>query len=281
MMINEGEKLINAMPLLVSLRMHGGDFDKARFIIEKVYETMAPEGEDVNKVAFEDKVDDIAWLLKPFRLRVKKSFLLWPDLKNGEWMPKRVWVRMENFADTTGVELSMMNIYYLRFAGLFKDKPTQTDKEQKKGVDLVKQGFKERAEQRKYEKALADMLGHLVKRKVWSWKRMCFVDADYVTGDVMRLGQRLLRMDEGFKYWLIKYFEDTMDWFVRAYAVVFEQGGEDVGVIFEHGDGWIKALEDVAATGVMKDLDHVYNKNVHEIWGYLKRQKQAAMAVNK
>lgn len=250
-MITKGN-INRVMPMIMALKAHGNDYDSARYLIERICEIFYGK-EKAGGMGFEEKLAAVNESLKPIKKRVFKVIWMWP--KWGEWWwPRRLWVRQENFADTKGIELSMANIYFLRF------------------TDVIKNSNNDEA---KYKKAMGDFIGHLVIRKRWSWRKMRMERLPYHSKEVLELGHKMLGLPAGVQYWLINYFEDSLRFFVRMFSEVFggEGDGDDKPSMFKNGEGWIAILEDVALQGAYGDFNKVCETEAVTIWLFLKHQK--------
>jgi len=240
------------MPLVMALKAHAGDFDSVEFLVNKICELVY--GDEVKEMSFGQKLEKVNDALMPIKKRIMRTVWLWP--KWGEWWwPKRLWIRQENFADTKGIELSMANIYFLRF------------------TEAAKKGNEDEA---RYKKALGDFLGHLIIRKKWSWSKFGFERVQYHSKDVLELGARMVNLPAGVQYWLINYFEDSLRFFVRMFSDVFGgevPDGDKSPSMFKNGEGWIAILEDVALQGAYGDFNKVCETEAVTIWLFLKHQK--------
>lgn len=296
------------MPLLMALRAYGKDFDAAAVLVERIWDltTPGPSLERRGEIGFDEKLKYVAGLLGEINKRVIKVLWLWPSWlrlrsatglrsangrkeKEFRWLPTVVWVREEHFANTKAIELSMANVYFLRFAEAARkvgnaDQPTTTPDP----------SLKRRGTQARYEKCLAELLGHLVIRKRWNWRKMRLERTKYHSREVLELGKVLMDgLDETTKFWLVNYFEEQLKLFVRMFPGVFgtstpisdqEDGGlrqaqaDKAKGIFPNGQGWIAILEDVALQGAYGDFEKVCDTEAVTIWLFLEHQKIKAAA---
>jgi hypothetical protein len=70
---------------------------------------------------------------------------------------------------------------------------------------------------------------------------------------------------------VFQYFEQMNNAFIKRYDDVFSGG--DGKPLFKNGEGWLAMLADIAETGVMGDLDKVYQSNAISLMMYV-QQKQ-------
>ncbi|MCP9764943.1 hypothetical protein [Lacihabitans soyangensis] len=319
------------MPLLMALRSYGQDFDNAAVLVERIWSLTSPqpprpsdtppwEGGEGSRgeTGFAEKMAYVAGLLKDVNKRVVKRIWVWPswlrlpsdpfgsaqgtklrerrmDVKFSLF-PKLVWVREEHFANTKAIELSMANVYFLKFAEVAKKvaagQTTTTPGRDHPQPLLPKEGSNKEAKQ--YEKALGELLGHLVIRKRWNWRKMRLERTPYHSRQVLELGKVLNdSLPEVMKLWLVNYFEEQLKIFIRMFPGVFgasaplsNQNGEGLRQaqadipkgIFPNGQGWIAILEDVALQGVHGDFEKVCDTEAVTIWLFLEHQKIKAEA---
>ena len=293
------------MPLLMALRMYGRDFDAAAVLVERIWTSVATADRptrpdkgaartDKETVPFAEKLEYVAGMLAEINKRVIKVLWLWPSWKKKRWWPTLVWVREEHFANTKAIELSMANVYFLRFAEAAKARPVTTDRPN----GGAKNADAEKKWQMRYEKCLAELLGHLVIRKRWNWRKMRLERTKYHSREVLKLGKVLMEaLDETTKYWLVNYFEEQLKLFVRMFPGVFgtstaaadrslsdqeseaskKHSHQEKG-IFPNGQGWIAILEDVALQRAYGDFEKVCDTEAVTIWLFLEHQKIKAAA---
>lgn len=299
------------MPLLMALRAYGRDFDAAAVLVERIWEAAPADTSDrpnggagsngetasMPSVPFEDKLEYVAGLLAEINKRVIKVLWLRPSWKKKRWLPVLVWVREEHFANTKAIELSMANVYFLRFAEAARKMVGNTKQLRnhpqplRNVAPLEKEGSNKEA--MRYEKCLAELLGHLVIRKRWNWRKMRLERTQYHSREVLKLGKVLMDgLDETTKLWLVNYFEEQLKLFVRMFPGVFgappaPDGGADEASapkshkdkgIFPNGQGWIAILEDVALQGAYGDFEKVCDTEAVTIWLFLEHQKIKAAA---
>lgn len=279
------------MPLLMALRMYGRDFDAAAVLVERIWAQTTPdpslERRGIGEAGFEKKLEYVAGMLAEINKRVIKVLWLWPSWKKKRWWPTLVWVREEHFANTKAIELSMANVYFLRFAEAAKARPVTEDRPN----GGAKNADAEKKWQKRYEKCLAELLGHLVIRKRWNWRKMRLERTKYHSREVLELGKVLMDgLDETTKYWLVNYFEEQLKLFVRMFPGVFgtsaslsdQEDGASTNKqpkgIFPNGQGWIAILEDVALQRAYGDFEKVCDTEAVTIWLFLEHQKIKAAA---
>lgn len=154
------------------------------------------------------------------------------------------------FANTTGIELAMANIYYLRFA-----------------TSQSIESFNE-------------LIAILCRPRRWNWwfrrlgssydgeDRIAYNSIE--TGKVAKVFRKKLQV--GYSFAVLQYFESMNKRFMDAYKEVFE-ADESAKQLFANGEGWIATLEDVAKDGVHGSFERVCGVNAHTIWMYLKHNK--------
>jgi hypothetical protein len=69
------------------------------------------------------------------------------------------------------------------------------------------------------------------------------------------------------------WWQQENEAFFERHKKVYEgaKGGKS---IYENAEGWEAALEDVAESGALGDLDKVWNTNADTVWGFLKHKRQ-------
>lgn len=230
-------------PWVVQLKAFGNDFDKAEVLINIIYNKIFKKG---TAETLTERLTAISQLLDPQKKRMFTT--IW--LRKNWFVWYRVFIPKDNFADLKGIELSMANIYYLRYATCKKETP-EAD----------------------YVRHLGNILGHLVKHRRFSWRKMAYEWCSYDTAQAIATGQRLLKqLSTGKRYWLLNYFEDTNRQFIEYYKSVFESES-DGQTLYPNGEGWIALLEDIARDGVHGEFKQVSNTEVHTLFLYLKHQK--------
>lgn len=190
---------------------------------------------------------DLAWLWnsklvrKPFE-RVKVA---------GEWC----YLPAPNYADTTGVELALCNMYYLRFA-------TSGGKDNKALGNLLAVICR--------PLALASLSSRLLFGKLRSDAKAKREEFDSARCENRAAG--FLDLPLWQAYSILQFWEGMNEQFLEIYATVFE-GDDGEKPLFENGEGWIAVLEDIARDGVHGDFERVCGTNVHTLWLYLKHCK--------
>ncbi|MDP1814401.1 MAG: hypothetical protein Q8K92_08130 [Leadbetterella sp.] len=276
---------------------------------------------DMAAVPFEEKLKYVAGLLAEINKRVIKVLWLWPSWlrlrsatglrlpsaqlrehrsatgrkdREFRWLPTLVWVREEHFANTKAIELSMANVYFLRFAEAARKMVGPSTGTPAAPLVVTQDTI----HSKRYEKCLAELLGHLVIRKRWNWRKMRLERTKYHSREVLRLGMVLMDgLDETTKLWLVNYFEEQLKLFVRMFPGVFgtstaaadrslsdqeseaskKHSHQEKG-IFPNGQGWIAILEDVALQGAYGDFEKVCDTEAVTIWLFLEHQKIKAAA---
>jgi hypothetical protein len=275
-----------ALPLLLALKSHGKDFDLAEILIGRIWDLMKVEfGFKKNSQAdLEQQMELVAKCLELVNKRALKRIWLWPSWRMRRWWPVLLWVREELFANTKSIELSMANVYYLRFADVVK---VLGNSKSKKDSPRPLNYTRTEKESARYDKAFGELLGHLVIRKRWNWRKLKLERVKYHSREVLALGRQLLgSIDDSTKLWLVNYFEEQLKLFVETFPAVFghqDNGTEGVSVgmdapMFQNGHGWIVVLEDVALQGAYGDFDKVCDNECVTIWLFLEHQKIKANA---
>lgn len=229
-------------PWVVQLKAFGHEFDHAAALIEILHKKIFGKKD----YSLSKKLTDISPLLDPQKTQrlqhiwLRRNWLSW----------YRVYVPKANFADIVGIEMAMANIKYLSFATT--DQAAGTEVQAKK---------------------LGDMLGHVVKHRRFSLKKMKYEWCTYDTAKATATGRRIVKqVSTGKKYWLLNYFEDTNRQFIEYYKSVFE-GDSESRSLYPNGEGWIALLEDIARDQVHGEFNQVSNTEVHTLFLYLKHQK--------
>jgi hypothetical protein len=224
------KQLKSVLPLLAQLQRFSDDADSTLMIVEQLCQSL--ETDDIEKIKwlFSAKI-----LKKPFR-RVRIGW---------RWF----YLPAENFLNTSGIELAMSNIYFLRFV---------------KNNDA---------------RAFAHLLSIVCRPRRWNWWFRRFRN-DYDSDD--RVPYNSLKSEavaDGFRKLpigtamaIFMYWQAMNEKFMGDYGEVFE-GDESSKALFENGEGWIATLEDVAKDGVHGNFEKVCGVNVHTIFMYLKHNK--------
>jgi hypothetical protein len=267
-------ELVQIMPMLIQLQHYGGDYDSVVFIFREVlgvlaarishFESLSDRAQSV-KVLSDGEVlvfmNRFSWLLTERIEKKPFDFVLMGGLKY--FLPE------PNFSDTSGIELAMCNIYYLKFTevlgagSLEKTHPAFQ-------APLPGGDFHDRSAE-----YLCNLLA-IICRPNRAKKREVY-DSDVSEARVAVFKD----LPVGEAYCILQYWSSMNALFMKMYSEVFspasDSGDDDAG-LFENGEGWLATLEDIAKDGVHGDFDKVCDKNVHTLWMYLKHQKIMADA---
>ena len=161
---------------------------------------------------------------------------------------KRLMFAKDNFEDTTSLEFSLANIYYLSFTKPNEEKPD-------------------------FE-ALYSLMAIFIRprqQKLWDWKHTN--KRDEYDSDKAVINAKFLRENLPFGLTLafLEWFQHTNNNFLERNKELLEGG--DGKPLFFNGEGWIAMLEDIAESGVHGNFDDVCNKPVHTIFMYLRHTK--------
>ncbi len=229
--LNE-KQIKQVLPIVLQISGYGSDSEFALMAMSKLCK--------IFKIKFEE-ASKLEWLWatkithKPFRF-----------VRLG-WT--RYWLPDENFANTSGIELAMANIYYLRFATA-------------PNID-----------------AFAELLAILCRPRRWNWwfRRMSndYDGDDRIAYNSLKASKEAIKFKNlpiGYSYAILQYFESMNSNFIKSYPEVFE-ADDSTKQLFANGEGWIATLEDVAKDSVHGTFDKVCGINAHTIWMYLKHNK--------
>jgi hypothetical protein len=255
-MVKRISEIEEVFPLVEMLMVYGHEFDQAEDILKRIYD-LRTNKKDVQP-SLDVMLDVVKEWLPPFFDRKIK----WFRLRGHRWWQWHlIHVREERMADTVGIELSMLNVYYVAYARALDSfvnagqNPAGTEKE-------------------RYLMARSKLLGHIVKRKKWNWLKWKWDNAEYDAHSCNVLGEVLSRRcKEGLLMWLIRYYEASNEAFMDMCKSLDSGDGE---VLFNNGEGWTSVLFDLAKEGVFGDLDKVSNVPVHTILVYLQMNKVKA-----
>lgn len=164
---------------------------------------------------------------------------------------RRYYLPKPKFADTTAGEVSLGNMYYLAMSNPQAPNP--------------------------------EMLYWLAAtfcrpRRLGWWFRTFSKDYD---GDdrepfnsirTERRAEKFKKLKTGVLIAVLQYFEYLNNEFVLRYTDVFE-GDPGMKPLFQHGEGWLALLEDVAESAPFGNYEEVFAKNVHTVWLYLRHKK--------
>jgi hypothetical protein len=234
------------------------DADYQTSLVEIVYRKIfkIKKGEEPSMVVKLERVKD--WL-PPF-LKPKFNWLL---VKGNKWYKYHlVFARAERFSDTLAFEYSILNMYYVRYSNACKNmaKATYVNKP---------------AAMTAFKSARAQLLGHIVKRKRWSWNKLAWVSAAYNGVKCQEIGEALQDSEYGISSWLLRYFEDMNKQFLDMVNKLSDED-QDCEEIFKNGEGWSAILYNVAEKGVFGDFNKVAFEPLHKIVNYLNINKKEA-----
>ncbi len=249
-------------PYVEYLLMSPSDFDQNNALLNLIYSKVkkiknkgqGPSMDEVMNVAKE-------WF-PPF---LKRKFS-WFVVRGDKWYKYHIlWVRKERFNDTLAFEYSILNMYYVRYSNACK---------QMAKVPHVKK----EAAYKSFLKVRADLLGHIVKRKRWSWRKWTWESAPYNGDKCIAIGESLKNYSFGVTSWLLRYYEDMNKEFLEIVNAMSddEEGGEE---IFKNGEGWNAILYNIAEKGVFGDFNKVANEPIHKLVNYLNINKKEAKEV--
>lgn len=230
------------LPLVLQMNGFGTSAEFALTILHRICELLNVSLEDAEKLSWlwTKKVQK-----KPFKfLRLGWRFYFLPD---------------ENFSNTSGIEVALLNMDYLRFVG----------QKNKKG-DFVKKPD--------YE-ALADLMSKVCRpiRLNFFFRRFKndWDGDDRIPFNSLKSeaeAKRFKKLPIGDVLAILSYFENMNERFLESYKEVFD-ADEGTRQLFYNGEGWISTLEDVAKDGVHGNFSEVCDLNVHTIFMYLKHRK--------
>lgn len=230
-------QLLRILPIIVQLHAHKDNFQYIIGCLKKIVVILR-----LGNVEMFWALKKLQWLwttkidFKPF-----ESFRIgWTSY----FLPE------PNFENTSGIELAMANIYYLKFA------TTQ---------DIG---------------AFNELLAIFCRPRKWNWWWLRLIGKysgddriayySMKTAKVAKIFRKKLPV--GYSFAILQYFESMNKQFMGFYKEVFEKD-ESTKQLFANGEGWIATLEDVAKDGVHGEFDKVCEQNAHTIWMYLKHNK--------
>ena len=255
------------LPLLMQLKYYGHDYDKVIQIFKAVLRALKVSFSD-NNIVILNFLEKMLWLINA---KVRSKPFLFVTVNR-----KKYYLPAENFADTSGLELAMANIYYLKLATIREpERPTpSTDN----GAVSVSQ-----------TKYLNLLLATICRTSTSSTSRASVTDLftkngkkvirdDFDSEICEEAAEGFDEMDLGEAYAVLQYWESMNADFMQAYKQVFSNDDDDSPGLFEGGEGWIAVLEDIAKDGVHGDFERVCGTNAHTLWMYLKHQRVMAVA---
>jgi hypothetical protein len=199
--------------------------------------------DELLKITGSGSYAEMAWLwdskliTKPFeRVRVARKWCYLPA---------------PNYGDTSGIELALTNMYYLRFA-------TSGGKDNKALGNLLAVIC------RPEQNWLRTFRRFLTTLELISAKR-----SDFDSEKCESRAAGFLELPLWKAYSILQYWEGMNEQFMKIYAPVFAGDNGD-RPLFENGEGWIAVLEDIARDGLYGNFEKVCGTNAHTLWLYLK-----------
>lgn len=236
------KQLKEVLPLVLQMKGFGATADYALQILNKLCSTLKVSITEAEKLSWlwSKKIEK-----KPFKfVRIGWRFY---------WLPE------ENYSNTSGIELAMSNIFYLRFVGQIG----------KKGEVIKKPDFE----------ALADLMAVVCRPIRWDfffrkWRHDWDGDirVPYNSLKSEAAAKRFKKLPIGEALAVLSYWENMNEQFLNIYSEVFESD-ESIRPLFKNGDGWLATLEDVAKDDVHGNFTQVGELNAHTIFMYLKHRK--------
>lgn len=160
----------------------------------------------------------------------------------------------DNYANTSSIEMALLNIYYLSFVR--KSEPV-TDNLYLIAATICRP---ERKDLKLFRKLIERWTGD--RREVFN---------SVLSEERAKLFKE--KAPYGAMIAVLQYWEAMNNRFVKRFDDVFNGG--DGKQIFHNGEGWLAMLADVAEVGVMGNLDKVYETNAYSLMMYvLQKQKK-------
>lgn len=160
----------------------------------------------------------------------------------------------DNYANTSSIEMALLNIYYLSFVR--KDNPV-TDNLYLIAATICRP---ERKDLKLFRKLIERWTGD--RREVFN---------SVLSEERAKLFKE--KGPYGAMIAVLQYWEAMNNRFVKRFDDVFNGG--DGKQIFHNGEGWLAMLADVAEVGVMGNLEKVYETNAYSLMMYvLQKQKK-------
>lgn len=160
----------------------------------------------------------------------------------------------DNYANTSSIELALLNIYYLSFVR--KNNPV-TDNLHLIAATICRP---ERKDLKLFKKIVERWTGD--RREVYN---------SVLSEERAKLFKE--KAPFGVMIAVLQYWEAMNNRFVKRFDDVFSGG--DSKQIFQNGEGWLSMLADVAEVGVMGNLEKVYETNAYSLMMYvLQKQKK-------
>lgn len=160
----------------------------------------------------------------------------------------------DNYANTSSIEMALMNIYYLSFTR--KHEPV-TDNLYLLVATICRP---ERTDLKLFRKIIERWTGD--RREVFN--SVLAEERAKVFKEKAPLGVMIA---------VLQYWEAMNNRFVKRFDDVFNGG--DGKALFHNGEGWLAMLEDIAEIGVMGNIEKVYEANAYSLMMYvLHKQKK-------
>lgn len=160
----------------------------------------------------------------------------------------------DNYANSSSIEMALLNIYYLGFVR--KNTPVPDN------LYLIAATIcrPERKDLKLFKKIIEKWTGD--KREVFN---------SVLSEERANLFKE--KAPFGVMIAVLQYWESMNNRFVKRFDDVFNRG--DSKQIFQNGEGWLSMLADVAEVGVMGNLEKVYETNAYSLMMYvLQKQKK-------
>lgn len=166
----------------------------------------------------------------------------------------KYYLNEDNYANTSSIEMALLNIYYLSFVR--KENPV-TDNLYLIAATICRP---ERKDLKLFRKLIERWTGD--RREVFN---------SVLSEERAKLFKE--KAPYGAMIAVLQYWEAMNNRFVKRFDDVFNGG--DGKQIFHNGEGWLAMLADVAEVGVMGNLDKVYETNAYSLMLYvLQKQKK-------
>jgi len=160
----------------------------------------------------------------------------------------------DNYANTSSIEMALLNIYYLSFV---RKENSVTDNLYLIAATICRP---ERKDLKLFRKLIERWTGD--RRDVFN---------SVLSEDRAKLFKE--KAPYGAMIAVLQYWEAMNNRFVKRFDDVFNGG--DGKQIFHNGEGWLAMLADVAEVGVMGNLEKVYETNAYSLMMYvLQKQKK-------
>lgn len=238
------EQIIEALPIQLSLQESGHDAQAAIVYLGQLAKVLTGvESEDLFTEHKMELYRAVNWAVTEKITHKPFNFLSVNGL--------RFYLPEEGFYNTSAIELSMANVWYLLYA--------HPEKPQWKAVfQLLATICRPRR------------LNYLIRKMQANYN-----GDDRVTFNSVKADQAAKLFEEhlplGAVMAVLQYWENMNNAFVEQNKALFE--GSDGKALFTNGEGWLAMLEDVAKEGVHGDFDKVADTNCHTVWMYMKHRK--------